>query len=88
MVTLDPANIVTPRQLEMVALYASGYDYAQIGEIKFLSPFTVRNNLYLACERVGARNLTHLAVLCMDHGLIQKNGQGYKPIQEERVVGE
>lgn len=82
----DPGSLVTGRQLELLALYASGYQIAEIAEAKFLSPLTVRNNLALARERTGARSLTHLCVICLDHGLITKNGVGYKPVQVERVV--
>lgn len=85
----SPEKIITPRQLELIALYASGYDYQQIGEMKFLSPYTVRNNLLRLSERIGTRNLTHLAVLCLDRGLIYKNGGiNYKPYEAEGVVGE
>jgi DNA-binding CsgD family transcriptional regulator len=85
---VDPETVVTPFQLELLALYAEGRDYREIGAIKFVSPYTVRNNLLRAQQRVGARNLTHLCVICVDRGLIRKNGVGYQPIQDERVVGE
>ena len=84
----DPETVITPNQLELLALYASGHDYAQIGEMKFLSPYTVRNNLFRARDRVGAKNLTHLAVICVDHGMLAKNGVGFKPVQVDGVVGE
>ena len=83
----SPERILTPRQLELIALAASGYEFAEIGEMKFISPHTVRNSLASARERVGAKNLTHLCVICVDHRLIKQNGTGYKPVQEERVVG-
>jgi DNA-binding CsgD family transcriptional regulator len=85
---IDPGEVITPSQLELLALYASGHDYATIGQMKFLSPYTVRNKLYRAQERVGAKNLTHLCVICMEYGLIRKNGVGYKPVQVEGVIGE
>lgn len=84
----SPENVVTPRQLELLALYASGMTYDEIARIKFLSRHTVKNMLHRANERVGTQNLTHLCVVCLDAGLIKKNGVGYKPVQEERVVGE
>lgn len=85
---VDPENVITPVQLELLALYASGLDYAKIGEVKFLSPYTVRNTLFRARDRVGAKNLTHLAVICVDRGLLRENGVGYKPVPIEGVVGE
>lgn len=83
----NPGNVVTPRQLELLALYASGYSLAQIGQMKFLSYHTVQEALSEAKLRVGAKSLTHLCVMLVDHGLIMKNGQGYKPVQEDRVIG-
>lgn len=85
---IDPLEAVTPRELEVIALYASGHDIASIGGIKHLSPFTVRNYLHKARDRVEAKNLTHLCVLLVDSGLLRKNGVGYMPVQDERVVGE
>ena len=87
-VSRDPEDVLTPRQLELLALYASGYQLAEIGAMKFLSYTTVRNILGMARERVGARNLTHLCIICLDSGLIRKNGTGYKPVQVEGVIGE
>jgi DNA-binding CsgD family transcriptional regulator len=87
-VIADPKDALTPRQLELVALYASGNTLEEIASTKFLATNTVRQTLRLARERVGALSLTHLCVICMDSGVIRKNGVGYKPVQEERVVGE
>lgn len=87
-VAIDPLEAVTPRELEVIALYASGYDIAAIGQIKHLSPFTVRNYMHKARNRLEAKNLTHLCVLLVDSGLLRKNGGGYIPVQDERVVGE
>lgn len=87
-VAIDPENVMTPRQLELLALYASGHTLAEIGTMKFLSQYTVRNNLLRAQQRVGAKNLTHLCLLCVERGMLQKNGTGYKPVQAEGVVAE
>lgn len=87
-VLADPREVVTPRQLELLALYASGHQIEEIAALKFISPHTARNTLRQAKERVGARTLTHLCVLCVEVGVIYKNGQGYKPRQVEGVVSE
>lgn len=84
----DPVQVLTPRQLELLALYASGYELRQIAQIKFLSYNSVQQTLSTARERVGAKTLAHLCVLAVDSGVIRKNGVGYKPVQEERVIGE
>lgn len=87
-VPVDPETVLTPRQLELLALFASGHDYKTIGEVKFLSPFTVKNTLLLARDRVGAKNLTHLCTICVEAGLLKSNGKGFMPVQIEGVVGE
>lgn len=84
----DPVENLTPRQLELLAMYASGNTLEEIATVKFLSYSSVKQSLASARERVGAKSLTHLAVICVEAGVIQKNGSGFKPIQEERVVGE
>jgi DNA-binding CsgD family transcriptional regulator len=85
---VDPRDTITPRQLELLALYASGYSLSEIATMKFLAIATVNRTMGRARERVGAKNMAHLCVLCLDAGIIRKNGTGYKPVQEEGVVGE
>lgn len=84
----DPTSSLTPQQLEFVALYASGHEIRKIAEIKFYSARGVQDSLRAARERVGALSLAHLCVLCLESGVIMKNGIGYKPVQDERVIGE
>lgn len=79
--------LVTANELELVALYASGDDMPTIARKKYLSPRTVENNLARAKKRAGAKSLTNLCVMLVDSGLLRKNGTGYKPVQDERVVG-
>jgi DNA-binding CsgD family transcriptional regulator len=84
----DPENVVTPRQLEFLALYASGNSYAEISGIKFLSPYTVRNTLLFAVQRSGARNLTHLCAVLIMRGALVRDGHGsFAPDQDLRIVG-
>jgi DNA-binding CsgD family transcriptional regulator len=82
----DPENVVTPRQLELLALYASGMNYAEIGAIKFLSPYTVRNTLGSALTRSGARNLTHLCSILIWRHVIERDGDSFRPVQDMRIV--
>jgi DNA-binding CsgD family transcriptional regulator len=83
-----PDETLTPRQIELLALYASGYQIDEIARMKYVSYNTVKNTLALARERVGAQNLTHLCVLALEAGVIRKNGVGFKPVQIEGVRGE
>lgn len=84
----DPITNLTPRQVELLAMYASGSTLEEIATAKFLSYSSVKQSLASARERVGAKSLTHLCVLSVDAGVIVKSGAGYKPIQEERIVAE
>lgn len=84
----DPNESLTPQQLEFVALYASGHDIRAIAEMKFYSAKGVQKSLAAARERAGANSLAQLCVMAVDSGVIRKNGVGWKPVQEEGVVGE
>ena len=88
MTVANPLMTLTPRALEYLALYASGNELRQIAEIKFVHYNVVQRTLAEARERVRARNLTQLCVLAIEAGVIVKNGTGYKPVQDDRVVGE
>lgn len=87
-VKVNPIEAVTPRQLELLALYASGDDIPTIAKKKFLHPRTVQNTMYKARDHLDAKSLTHLCVMLVDSGALMKNGNGYRPVPDERVVGE
>ena len=84
----DPITNLTPRQVELLAMYASGSTLEEIATAKFLSYSSVKQSLASARERVGAKSLTHLCVISVDAGVIVKSGAGYNPVQEERIVAE
>lgn len=87
MTVVEPTNIVTERQLELLALYASGYGLQEIADLKFLAYPTVKNIFATARERTGAKSLTHLCVMLVDGGKIARNGDGgYHPVQDERGI--
>lgn len=84
----DPTKAITPRQLELLALYASGVELRFIAEQKFMSYRAVQDRLAQARLRTGALSLAHLCSLCVETGLLERNGHGFKPVQAERVIGE
>ena len=84
----NPLTTLTPRALEYLAMYASGNDMRQIAQIKFVHYNVVQQTLANAKRRVGANNLAQLCVLAVEAGVITRNGSGFKPVQEERVIGE
>ena len=85
---VDPFPAVTPKQLEVVALYASGRTIEEIARMKFLSFYTVRNQLDRARKATGSNHLGQLTALLVEAGMLERNGVGYRPVQDERVVGE
>lgn len=76
----DPTLCVTQRQLELIALFASGYDYKAIAAAKFVSYSTVRQTLERARANVNADSYTHLTVLCQAHGLLVRDGNMFVPV--------
>lgn len=87
---VDPETVVTPRQLELLALYASGYGYEHIARVKFLSPYTVKYHMGRAVARSGARSLTHLCAALVEAGMIRRNAENiYEPVSPDlRIAGE
>jgi DNA-binding CsgD family transcriptional regulator len=84
----DPTSTLTARQLELLALYASGKELREIADIKFLSYVSVQKTLATAKARAGAMTLSHLVAMCIHAGVLIKYGDEFRPVQEERVVGE
>lgn len=89
-VRVDTENRVTPSELELVALFASGYSYEDAAKTKFLSYFTVRNRIKAAVVRSGARNPSHLAAMAVEQRIIRLNPATgiFEPVQDLRIAGE
>ncbi len=80
---------ITPRQLELLALVASGYTYIEIGARKFLTPHAVQKSLVRARTRTGARNVTHLCLLLREANLIRYGSGGlYEPVGQDLRIAE
>lgn len=76
----DPNTCVTQHQLELIALFASGYNYEAISKAKFISYSAVRAGLERARRNVGADSLTHLCSLCQSNGLLFRDGDMFRPV--------
>lgn len=85
--TSNPVTTLTQHQLELVALYASGYDHKAIAEAKYLSHSAVFRTLGRAKANVGAQSLAHLCTLSLESGAIQRYGDGFRPVIDPTVVG-
>lgn len=65
-----PPPKLSPRQLDVTRLVADGLTNEEIGALLYVTAPTVRVHLQHACERLGARNRTHLVALAIRAGLI------------------
>ena len=61
---------LTPRQIELLRLIASGYTENEIGARLGLTRGTIKEHLARARERLRAANTTHAAVLAIKAGLL------------------
>lgn len=61
-----PAALLTPQQLQVVRLAATGATNREIGAQLFLSPRTVAQHLYRAFPKLGVTTRTELAALDLD----------------------
>ncbi|MDF1489610.1 response regulator [Tessaracoccus caeni] len=64
-----PFDRLTPRELQLVRLVASGAANAQIARRLSITDKTVRNQLSNVLVKVGAADRVQLALLARDHGL-------------------
>ena len=65
--TLDS---ITVREREMLALFARGRSYAQIGEARGIRPVTVRNAIYSIQRKLGFANKQELVFWAVQNGLV------------------
>ena len=64
-------NDLSPREVEILRLLASGLASEDIAELLALSPKTVRNQHYAIKSKIGARNDAHMVWLAVEAGLVQ-----------------
>ncbi len=64
------AGALTPREREITALLAGGWDGREIADRLVLSPETVRTHVRNAMERVNARTRAHLIAIALRERLI------------------
>ena len=77
--------LVTPKQLEIAALCASGLKIAEIAHAKFLAEITVKQILARARERTGAKTNAQLAAILIQNGQLEPNGgNDFVPVIDER----
>ncbi|MGR3270674.1 LuxR family transcriptional regulator [Thalassococcus profundi] len=68
--TPEPAQALSPREVEAITLLAVGYSRAQVADALSISEHTVRVYIESARFKLGALNTTHAVARAMARGLI------------------
>ncbi|ADI05307.1 putative response regulator [Streptomyces bingchenggensis BCW-1] len=71
---LAPSELLaslTAREREVMALAAEGKSNAEIAEVLFVSPLTVRTHVQRAMNKLGARDRAQLVVIAYQSGLVR-----------------
>ena len=63
-------DAMTPREVEIVRMFASGRSYAQIAEARGNKPATVRNVIYRVQEKLGVESKQEVVVWAVRNGLL------------------
>jgi len=63
-------TVLTPRQLDVLALVADGRTTTEIARQLELSPHTVKNYLERIFERLGARDRTQAVAMALREGIL------------------
>jgi DNA-binding CsgD family transcriptional regulator len=69
---------LTPAQRKYISDLASGLSVKESAAIRFISPFTIRNTIASAKERVGARTTNNLIAMAIHEEWIVPNGQPHQ----------
>ena len=72
----DPpeAARLTPRELEVLALFARGRSYAEIAEERGNRPLTVRNAIYTIREKLGVSSTQEMVLWAVRNGVVDPDG--------------
>lgn len=65
----EPARVLTPRELEVLRLVATGHSNKQIAVTLGIGVATVKTHLLKAFEKLGAADRTRAVTLAMERGL-------------------
>lgn len=62
---------LTEKQIETLELIAHGHSYKEVAAIRWVSPETVKTQMYLIRLRLGAKNTAHAVYLALERGYIR-----------------
>ena len=63
-------DVLTPREIEIVRMVASGLGNREVGEKLFISEGTVKTHLHSVYEKLGLKGRVHLANYAQENGLV------------------
>jgi DNA-binding NarL/FixJ family response regulator len=69
-IAAEPVGELTPRELEVVRLLASGMENSEIAAALFISPRTARNHVASILEKLQMQNRIQAAVYAVRHGIV------------------
>lgn len=72
---MDDHKPPTPRQLEILLLYANGSSEGKIAARLFLSQHTVHQQIKLARARLGAATVCQAVAICVAYGYLAVDGR-------------
>lgn len=67
----DPANVLTDRELSILALVAAGETNNEVGKTLFLATKTVERHVATIIQKLGARNRAHAAAIAISRRLVE-----------------
>lgn len=64
-------RFLTPAEETTLELVAHGHTYAEAAAIRFVSPETVKTQMYRIRWKLGAKNTAHAVYLAVERGYIR-----------------
>ena len=69
-------EVLTPRERDILSLFARGMSYAQIAEARSVSMVTARNAIYRVQDKLGVNSKQEIVVWAVRNGLLDEDEDG------------
>ena len=70
----QPADVLTPRELEVLALVGTGQSNAEIARSLYVSENTVKTHVTHVLDKLGLRDRVHAVVYAYETGIVEPGG--------------